>query len=146
MGSVKYLAEAGADALTYFEATGCMGLVAEGADGVYPVYHVLADILEFAGGMVEPTVSSEPLTVIALTLTREDRRRVLVSNLTGSAQTVRLPFDVTEATVSRLDLSSVETAMTRPDVFRSAAGERTSVVGREVEVTLGPFATFRLDG
>ena len=47
MASVKSLAEGGAAGLTYFETTGLRGLMEAGA--VFPVFHVLAWLGEFAG-------------------------------------------------------------------------------------------------
>lgn len=88
LGSLKYLAEAGADSVTYYQATGPLGLM-DGAE-VYPAYHVLADVGEFAGGQVLATETTEPRWLAALTLRKEDRLRVIVANLFWRPQPVRL--------------------------------------------------------
>ena len=62
LGSIKYLSESGASSVTYYETSGWRGVM-ETADGsplpekfrslpgaVFPLYHVLADVGEFAGG------------------------------------------------------------------------------------------------
>jgi len=79
-GSVKYLCESGAASLTYYETSGWRGVIEleSGAPlperfrslpgGVFPLYHVLADVGEFAGGEVIPSESSEPLRVEGLVL------------------------------------------------------------------------------
>lgn len=88
LGSLKYLAEAGADSVTYFQATGPFGLM-EGPE-LFPVYHVLADVGEFAGGEVLATDTTEPRWLAALTLRKQDRLRVIVANLFWRPQPVRL--------------------------------------------------------
>lgn len=88
LGSLKYLVEAGADSVTYFDATGPFGVMDE--KGPYPLYHVLADVLEFTGGDVLGTETTEPRWLCALTLRKRRRLRVLVANLLWRPQPVRL--------------------------------------------------------
>jgi hypothetical protein len=88
LGSIKYLAEAGAHAATFYQATGPFGLM-DGPE-LFPLYHVLADVGEFAGGDVLATETTEPRWLAALTLRRDDRLRVLVANLFWQPQPVRL--------------------------------------------------------
>jgi hypothetical protein len=139
-GSVKYLAEAGATALTYFEATGSLGIMTE--ERVFPAYHVLADIQEFSGGMVRPTASSHPLQVVAMSLERQGRHRLFVSNLTDNELSANVQLPAAEMRLRRLDLDTVERAMADPEGFRSAPGDPV----KDGNLTLGPLATLRLDG
>jgi hypothetical protein len=88
LGALKSLAEAGADAVTLYEAAGPFGLMDEG--GPLPPYHVLADVLEFAGGELLATDVTEPRWLCALALRKEDRLRVLVANLHWRPRPVRL--------------------------------------------------------
>ena len=88
LGSIKYLAEAGATSATYYQATGPFGLMHGGE--TFPVYHVLADVGEFAGGEVLATDTTEPRWLAALTLRKGGRLRVLVANLFWQPQAVRL--------------------------------------------------------
>ena len=88
LGSIKFLAEAGADSVTYYQATGPFGLMDE--EELFPLYHVLADVGEFAGGEVLATDTTEPRWLAALTLRKDDRLRVLVANLFWHDQPVRL--------------------------------------------------------
>jgi hypothetical protein len=88
LGSIKFLAEAGAYSVTYYQATGPFGLM-DGPE-LFPVYHVLADVGEFAGGEVLATETTEPHWLAALTLRRGERLRVLVANLFWQPQSVRL--------------------------------------------------------
>ena len=88
LGSIKYLAEAGASSVTFYQATGPFGVM--DADHVFPLFHVLADVGEFAGGEVHATETTEPRWLAALTLRKDDRLRVLVANLFWDPQPVRL--------------------------------------------------------
>jgi hypothetical protein len=88
LGSIKFLAEAGAYSATYYQATGPFGLM-DGPE-LFPLYHVLEDIGEFAGGEVLATETTEPHWLAALTLRKGDRLRVLVANLFWQPQSVRI--------------------------------------------------------
>jgi D-apionolactonase len=88
LGSIKYLAEAGANSATYFQAGGPFGLT--DAAELFPLYHVLADVGEFAGGEVLAAETTEPRWMAALTLRKDDRLRVLVANFYWEPQPVRL--------------------------------------------------------
>ncbi|MDA1189997.1 MAG: hypothetical protein O2854_10055, partial [Chloroflexi bacterium] len=83
--SVKHLAESDTERLTYFEAYGPRGLcgtTVDGVQGVFPAYHVLRDITEFASGEVIPSECSSPKQVGTLRLEDGKRTRVLVFSLT----------------------------------------------------------------
>jgi hypothetical protein len=113
LGSIRYLAEAGAATATYFETSGRRGLMATMDDkphrafhaapgSAYPVYHLLALIgaMKPGGGAdgaasatlaVHETHGSHPLIAEALAL--EDgsgRTRTLVANLTPAKQRIRV--------------------------------------------------------
>lgn len=104
LGSVKYLAAAGAQSATFFETVGWNGVIDADADTTtarpegfpsqpgerFPVYHLLAIIGEFAGGTVRHIDSSDPLSAVAIVLQEPGRRCVLVGNLTGKTLTPSL--------------------------------------------------------
>jgi hypothetical protein len=149
VASFKYLAEAGADGVTFFETAGGNGLMdAPGAPprpgfhavvgGVFPVWHVLADLGEFRGGAVVPSTSSHPLAVDCLALRLERRTRVLLANLTPEVQIVRLPGS---ARVRTLDAGNAEEAMGRPERFRGSARDAALSRGLPLE----PYAVATLD-
>ncbi len=156
LGSFKYLAEAAAHSVTYFETTGWRGVI-ERAKGsvlpdqfrsvpgaVFPLYHVLADVGEFAGGDCIVTRSSEPLQVEALTLRKGNRKCLLVGNLSAQTQRVTLPGFPGVVTVRILDEQTVAEAMEQPEAFRGrAAGRRDS--DAEPLVELLPYALARID-
>jgi len=102
LGSIKYLADARAYSASFYETVGWNGVM--DADDVsarpegfpsqpgklFPVYHLLKDIGEFAGGTVQRIDSSAPLAAEAIALRKGGKLRVLVANLSGKPQTVTL--------------------------------------------------------
>ena len=102
LGSIKYLADAGAHSATFYETVGWNGVMdaddvsarpagyPSQAGNLFPVYHLLKEIGEFAGGRVRRIDSSHPLAVEAIALRKEGRLRVLAANLTNRPQTVTL--------------------------------------------------------
>lgn len=102
IGSLKYLADARAQSATYFETVGWNGImdaddVASRPSGwpsrpgeLFPVYELLREIGEFAGGTVRQVDSSDTLAAVGLALHKPGRLRVIVANLSGEPQTVTL--------------------------------------------------------
>ena len=113
---------------------------------VFPLYHVLADAGEFAGAGVLPWTSGNNLVIEGIGLLKENRIRVLLSNLTDQPQKVRLacPLFKGEVRVKRLDETNVLEAMSNPDLFRSDTG--TVASGQPLEIDLQPYAVCRVDG
>lgn len=158
LGSIKYLAETGeVDSMTYYETTGWRGVMetAQGSalpqqfrsipGGVFPLYHVLAAVGEFAGGEVIQGTSSEPLQVNGMLLQKDGRIRLLLANLTGQAQTVVVPGLDRQAQVRYLDETNVVAAMSTPDEFRSQTGLVLATSGSSPEFILRPYALVRID-
>jgi hypothetical protein len=88
LGSIKHLAEAGADSVTYFDATGPFGVM--DADGrPFPLFGVLAAVGEFAGGEVIECLD-EPMSFAALAVCKDDRARLVVANLLSRRQCVEI--------------------------------------------------------
>jgi hypothetical protein len=163
LGSIKYLAESGAASVTYFETTGWRGVMGLGARGsaglpegtaapfaalrgcVFPLYHVLADVGEFAGGEVVPISSGEPLQVEGFALRKGKRTRVLLANMRPEARRVTAELPAGEARVRTLDERSAEEAMRAPEAFRAREGELLAVKGGRLELALLPYAVARVD-
>ncbi len=57
---------------------------------LFPVYQLLREIGEFAGGRVRKIDTSNELAAVGLALRKPGRMRVMVGNLTGEPQTVTL--------------------------------------------------------
>jgi hypothetical protein len=156
-GSISALANAGADALTYFDTTGWKGLI-ERSDHplrvhafyswpgmVFPVYHVLADVAGFSDGDVLPVAVSDPLQVQALALRDGSRVRLVLANMRDEDATITL--DVTgiqEVAQRALNAETVFSAASDAGAFRES-GTPIAASG-ELQVTLPPFGLATIDG
>ena len=112
---------------------------------VFPVYHVLADIGEFAGGEVLAGRPSDALAVDGIALRKDDRLRVLIANMTAEPQTVTVPGLHGRIDLRLLDASVAEEAMRAPEAFRARSGT-TVEAAAGLEIKLPPYAVARLDG
>jgi hypothetical protein len=83
-GSLKYLAEAGAASVTYYEVAGPRGLLEQGVP--FPVYALFEALAPFAGGQCVPVESSAPLRVLGFAVRKQGRSRVLLVNLSGRVE------------------------------------------------------------
>ncbi|MEQ1825803.1 MAG: hypothetical protein ABL921_07640 [Pirellula sp.] len=102
LGSLKYLAEAGAYSATYFETVGWNGVMdiedtasrpagwPSQSGKVYPVYDLLKEMGEFAGGSVRQIDSSDTLAAVGLALCKPGRMRLLVANLKAEPQNIAI--------------------------------------------------------
>jgi hypothetical protein len=156
-GSLKYLAESDAQSLTYYETTGWRGVMETEAGSpipdkfpslpgaVFPLYHVLADVGELAGGEVLPTRSSQPLQVDGLALRQENRLRVVLANLSPEPQQVLVQNLGQQVRVRTLDETNAEEAMQNPEAFRAQAGELVPTSAGTLSLRLRPYAIARLE-
>lgn len=159
LGSLAKLATTGfVHSLTYFETTGWRGVMETEAGSplpklfpsepgtVFPLYHVLADVADFGAKQLYPTHSSHPLLAEGLTLfDAKGRRRVLVANLTGDTQELKIKSGSGAARVRYLDETTVDQAMRRPEEFRAQPGTMQESVSGKIELKLLPFALARVD-
>ncbi len=155
--SLKYLALGGAASVTYYETTGWCGVMEtaagspappfEGLGGcVFPLYHVLADVAEFAGGEVMALRPSDALILDGLALRKDGRLRVLAANLTAEPQTVALRGLPATISARMLDAGHAETAMCAPEAYRARAGAAIATADGCLTLTLPPCALIRVDG
>ncbi len=159
LGSLQALAESGVEHVTYYETTGWRGLMETAggsplpakfrsiAGGVFPLYHVLADAGEFAGGEVVRVVCSAPLEVAGLMLRRGRRARFLAANLSPRVQYLRISGTRLgpRLRIWKLDEHSAVMAMERPEEFRRSAGRLAQAVGDVIELALLPYGYARID-
>jgi hypothetical protein len=157
LGSLKHLAESGADSVTYYETTGWRGVM-ETEEGsplpdqfrsvpgcVFPVFHLLADVGACSDAICHRLETSDPLAVTGLVLVKNGTSTLLMANLTGETQQVRLHLSgLSWATIRALDESNRTTAMTDPDSFRAAPDLSLAVDREMTELQLAPHAYLRL--
>jgi hypothetical protein len=155
LGSIKYLALGGAAATTYFETAGYMGIMAaeDGSafadqfpvvpGGVYPVYHVFADLAGLTGARVIDLQSADPLRVDGLGLKTDEGERYLIASFIGADQQITL--NLTGRFAGRmLDGESALNAMQDPEGSRAGAA-LTYDSTTALTLTLPPFAVLTLD-
>ena len=159
LGSIARLAMTGhVHSLTYFETKGWRGLMEaengprtpehfpSAAGGVFPLYHVFADIAEFGAPQIYSTHCTHPLQAEALTLfDGKGRRRVLVANLTGETQEIKIKSGTSAARVRFLDETTFEQATRDPEGFRKEQGVIVQPVTAKIELKMLPFAVARVD-
>jgi len=156
-GSIKYLAESGAASVTYYETTGWRGVMETKAGSplpslfrsrpgwVFPLYHVLADVGEFAGGEVFPVNATCPLRVDGLAVGKNGRKLLLLANLGAAPERVTVRGLQGTVYLRWLDETNAEQAMDRPDEYRSARGQVLSSSSGALSLDLLPFAVVRID-
>ena len=157
LSSIKYLSESGASSVTYYETTGWRGVM-ETANGsplpkkfpsmpssVFPLYHVLADVGEFAGGEILPSKSSDTLKIEGLALHKDGKTRVLLANLTPDSQRVSVGNLAATVRVRHLDETNAQAAMTSPEAFRAEANELVQTANGTLELSLLPYAIAQID-
>ncbi len=157
LGSLNYLTGSDVQSLTYFETCGWRGVMETEAGSpipdpfqslpgsVFPMYHVFADVGDFAGGEVLPTRSSNNLLVEGLSLRKEGRRRTLVANLSDEPQAVSIGGMPERVDVRILDETNAEFAMLEPKVFRTQPPDSLDTIDGALELNLRPFAIARID-
>jgi len=158
LGSLKYLAESGASCVTYFETHGPRGIQTgqEKLSGenthypprsVFPLYHVLALIAEYAGAKVLLTHATHPLKVDGLALRKGDKLRFLCGNFTGHKESFviqGLPLSGS-AVLRELDEDHVEQAMLSPEKFLVQSGREAKPVDGKLEIELSPCGIAWID-
>jgi hypothetical protein len=158
LGAIKRLAESEAASVTCFETTGWRGVLETEAGSplpeqfpslpgaAFPLYHVLADVAEFAGGAMIGVQSGAPRTVEAMLLEDGERQALLLANLTPEPQSAGVA-DISKvarqvARLRRLNEQNVEAAMCEPETFRRQyAPEKPS----SDRIELSPYEIVRLE-
>lgn len=157
VGAIKHISQARISSVTCFETTGWHGVMETEAGSrapnlfrsipgaVFPIYHVLADVGEWASPEVVPSASSDSLAVEGIVILGEGRRRAILANLTFEYRSVRIEGWHTPARLRVLDESNAERAMRAPEAFRAQVGDPIRPSGAAIELTLGPYAIARVD-
>lgn len=138
LGSLHQLGAAGAEGLTYFEATGPRGFLPLSAPGAepHPVFYLFERIARTQPQWLHAIEVLEPLTTQALAVAGATERLVFLTNLKSKERIVRVaaPWSLQRAVVEILDEASLSTAT--PWELRGA----DACVGREISISLGPCA------
>ena len=157
LGSLKYLCESSPHSLTYYQTIGWRGVM-ETMDGspvpkifyslkggVFPLYHVFADIGEFAYGKIISTVSSNPLKINGLALYKENKIRVIIANLNYDTQNIVINNLSTSVYIRYLDENNFNQAVQLPEIFRTQKLQKKFTVDGTLKLKLLPFGLACID-
>jgi hypothetical protein len=101
-GSLKYLSQAGADSITYFETAGERGIIQGDSEPrwpsefpsekgmIFPVFHVFRFLLGYKQLSLVRCTSSRPLAADCLALSDGKQGHMLLVNFTGDTQKIKL--------------------------------------------------------
>jgi D-apionolactonase len=155
VGSVKYLSEAGASSVTYYETTGWRGVVErdEGtslperfhsnAGEPFPLYHSLADAAGRRGAEVIECESEDRLVAIGFAVRAENGTSLLIANVTPRTQDVVIGPLEGPVSLRRLNEATAAAAGSEPESFRAAV-EPAEVSG-DLVLRLDPYEVVRVD-
>ncbi len=153
LGCLKALSASNSlEAITFFETSGWRGLMEteagsalpekfpSSAGGVFPLFHIFADVAEFVGGQVVEVRSSHPLHFDGLMLQKDGRSCLLLANYTGEKQLVELEEFPQITWLRKLRDHTVMGAMGEPEKWRQSLTQPHAGA-----IELPPFAYVRLE-
>ena len=157
LGSLKYLSQSGVYSTTYYETSGWRGVM-ETEDGsqrpeqfqsipgaVFPLYHVLADVGDFAGGEIMLSASSNPLALEGIAIKKGGQRRIILANLSLSPLEVEVKNLAENVLVRHLNETNIQSANRNPEGFRAELGQRLSTFNGDLTLDLDSYAIARID-
>jgi hypothetical protein len=114
---------------------------------VFPLYHVLADLGDFAGGEVLSSLSGDPERADCLVLHKGGHIRIMIANLGPSTECVQVAgFGLgKEARLRILDERNAEEAMRDPESFRAESWVPRTTDRGTLELCLLPYAVATVD-
>ncbi|MDX2140179.1 MAG: hypothetical protein SF123_18975 [Chloroflexota bacterium] len=155
LGCISALVSSGVESATLYETTGWLGVMdtEAGAPAVtpqfysapgmtFPLYHVLADVGEFAGADAQPLHVSDPLRATGIALVKDGRLRILIANLTARAQMIPLPMPLAMARLRLLDETTFEQAAHHPAQYRE---QSDALPENTTSLPLRPYAVACID-
>jgi hypothetical protein len=157
VGSLKAMAESGVDRVTYYETVGWRGVMETETGsplpdqfrsipgGVFPLYHLLADVAGSAGAPVFFSETSDSGKLSGFAFEREGGMRVLVANLSAEPQDVTVHHGGESVRVQMLNDHTVLQAMRAPEAFRNEDRPPVRPAHGQTALRLLPYAVARLD-
>ena len=157
VGSLKYLCESEAHSLTYYETTGWRGVMETQygspipekfysfKESVFPLYHVFADVGEFADGEIISTSSSNPLKINGLAINKEGQIRIILANLVSEVQQLTVKNLGSSVNIRHLNESNIEEAMKSPETFRAQNFKKHVTANGSLKLELLPYAIVCID-
>src|SRR5690606_7696282 len=153
LGSIKYLSEAGARSLTYFETVGTRGILAgknvpniPGFPVLYqefPMFAVFKEVMEFPGAEVLISKSSDPLQFEGLVLRKKNKLRIILANFLQKDISINIPSLKGQLCIRRLDAAILKQADWYGAYSKSSAP--VTAGKNNFLLTLAPYAIVVLD-
>jgi len=152
LGTLKYLSQGGVESISYYETTGPLGVMEASKNTwameqanlfsgkVFPIYHVLADVGEIAGGIILKTVSSDPLAVEGLAFIKNNLLTIILANLTAEEISVALTGLKSQASIRYLSQDNAELACANPEAYRTQVDELRRPDTGLIHLKLGPYS------
>ncbi len=145
LGSIVRLSQAGASGITYFETAGDCGIMDRGGRRVFPMYHVFADVGEFAGGRFRFLKNVDTRELAACALELDGRQRFMVANMTSVSRDVFLRGLPQAVRRNRLNETTFGRACGQPLEFRKDKREVEKTDHGTVRIRMLPYEIVRLD-
>ena len=154
-GSIKYLAESGVDAITYYETVGERGIIQGSYDSrwpdefksragmIFPVFHILNWFLNGKSYRIIRSISSSPLKVDVLAMLLDKKIRFVLINYTHHFQNVTITINAGILNSFSLETDSFSAAASDPDWINSC--NRKEIQDRN-NLALSPYSITFFDG
>lgn len=107
LGSLKYLIESGASAISYFQAAGKQGIMDENGSP-FPVATLLEFICRLKNATIVRTSVNDPLKCSCLLMKEKEKKYLLLANHTNDSIKIKLPFAVESFEKIKLFPSALE--------------------------------------
>ena len=153
--SIKYLSEAGAEGITYFETVGERGIFQGDFPSrwpedfktvkgmIFPVFHLCRFVLDSKDFEVLPSQSSDPLSIDILTLSNGTKLKMVLMNFTGESKSIRLKDISGEVSVKHLHAGSFAEAVSDSNWLKNSTATLTDV---NENILLEPFSLNFVEG
>lgn len=134
--------------INYYEHAGVLGLMDDGGQLLFPVYHVLAQIAEFSDADILPVQINTSKKIEGFAVKKDFRIRIFLANLENDSKTIELHLPSSfrsQWNLKILDENNYSTMMQYPKQWSQ---EETKLESCEdiLELSLSPFAVAVLDG
>lgn len=156
IGVLSILLYSKISSLTFYETTGWRGLMdiekvsnlskefISIPDGVFPIYHVFADIGEFRSGSLFNSFSSDPKNISCFGMRKGNNIQLIVSNLSREKQCVFIHGINNKINLRWINEDTFEKMMVSPEDFRLGETHEIAPGDSTLSLEFLPFSIARL--
>lgn len=154
-GSIKYLSEAGAKGITYFETVGERGIFQgdfpsrwpedfKSVKGmIFPVFHLFKFLLDNKASEVLVSHSSEPLSIDILTLSQGVNLKIVLMNFTSAIKSIRLKDISGNFSIKQINATTFAEAVSDQNWLKNATNR---LINLNEKICLEPFSLNFVEG